>query len=331
MNVIVVGAGIAGLSCARSLQSAGHTVVIVDKSRGPSGRMSTRRADHSQWDHGAQYFTARDPRFKAEVFRWIQGDAVAPWPIDIAVIGEAAAHVQEAGLVRYVGTPRMTSPGKWLSESLTLELQHTVISVRMTGSKWLVTTLEQGDMGTLFDVLVLAIPAPQATPLLTPLDHPFAEQTASVKMVGSWTLMLRYQQRQNIGFDAAFINQGPLRWIARDSSKPGRNADNETWVLQASATWSERYIEATPTAVIPELLAAFKDLGGTDPQECIAHRWRYADIPTPLTEACFWDDSSKLGICGDWINGGKVEGAWLSGLNLSETISKCDPKHHSQT
>jgi predicted NAD/FAD-dependent oxidoreductase len=176
-------------------------------------------------------------------------------------------------------------------------------------------------MKTAFDALVLAIPAPQATPLLATLDHPFALHTACVKMVGSWTLMLAYQKNQAIGFDAAFVNQGPLRWVARDSSKPGRKSDHETWVLQASAAWSERHIEATSSDVIPELLAAFRDLGGAEPDECSAHRWRYADTSTPLMDRFFWDDHSKLGICGDWINGGKVEGAWLSGLNLSASIN----------
>ncbi len=322
MNIMIIGAGIAGLSCATSLQAAGHRVIVFDKSRGPSGRMSTRRAHGNQWDHGAQYFTARNPLFQAEVQRWITAGAAAPWEVSFAVIGNADAHTDAPGLVRYVGMPRMTSPAKLLSESLTLKSEHTVQSIRRDDASWRFSTLEHGLINTAFDAVVLALPVHQAMPLLQGINHHFVSEIEGVKMVGSWTLMLGYENRQDMGFDGAFVNQGPLRWIARDNSKPGRISNYETWVLQASAAWSERYIEAPPTEVIPELLAAFRDLGGSDPDECIAHRWRYADTQTPHSDQFLWDNYSKLGICGDWINGGKVEGAWLSGLKLSEKINK---------
>lgn len=320
MNIAIVGAGIAGLSCARALQDAGHQVVMFDKSRGPSGRMSTRRTDHGQWDHGAQYFTTRHPLFQAEVQRWAAAGIVAPWQIQIAVIGDSESHTQEEDLMRYVGTPRMTTPAKWLSESLTLKLEHTVNAIHRDSGSWFISTVEHGAIDTVFDALILAVPAPQATPLLNGIDHPFAAETHRVKMVGSWTLLLRYAQKQLIGFDAAFVNRGPLRWVARDSSKPGRSSANDTWVLQATADWSERHIEASPSAVMAELIAAFKDLGADQPDECIAHRWRYADTQPPLTNQFLWDKPTKLGVCGDWIHGGKIEGAWLSGFNLAKSV-----------
>ena len=69
LPVAIIGAGLAGLSCAQALVQAGYQVHVFDKSRGPSGRMSTRRAeDHAgpwQCDRGAQYFTARDATFRA--------------------------------------------------------------------------------------------------------------------------------------------------------------------------------------------------------------------------------------------------------------------------
>ncbi|MGA8880775.1 MAG: FAD-dependent oxidoreductase, partial [Azonexus sp.] len=58
-HLALIGAGIAGLSCATALQQAGLKVSLFDKGRGPGGRMSTRRGDDWQCDHGAQYFTAR--------------------------------------------------------------------------------------------------------------------------------------------------------------------------------------------------------------------------------------------------------------------------------
>jgi predicted NAD/FAD-dependent oxidoreductase len=43
MRILVIGAGLAGLTAARRLQDRGHTVVVVDKGRAPGGRMATRR------------------------------------------------------------------------------------------------------------------------------------------------------------------------------------------------------------------------------------------------------------------------------------------------
>lgn len=72
-TVAVVGAGIAGLTASRALRDHGLSVTVFEKSRGPSGRMSTRRVDGGrvQFDHGAQYFTARDPAFRRQVEGWV--------------------------------------------------------------------------------------------------------------------------------------------------------------------------------------------------------------------------------------------------------------------
>ncbi len=65
-KVAVIGAGISGLMCARTLADHGCDVSVFEKSRGVSGRMSTRRVDDSlSFDHGAQYFTARDRSLQA--------------------------------------------------------------------------------------------------------------------------------------------------------------------------------------------------------------------------------------------------------------------------
>ena len=87
MRVAVVGAGISGLTCAGRLANAGFEVLVLEKSRGPSGRMATRRAEPQlQFDHGAQYFTVRDPRFERVVQRWIAAGVAAQWDAKIAAI-----------------------------------------------------------------------------------------------------------------------------------------------------------------------------------------------------------------------------------------------------
>ena len=84
--------------------------------------------------------------------------------------------------------------------------------------------------------------------------------------------------------------------------------------------FEEAFEETSVTAV---LLKAFAKLGGSDPAsvQVTAHRWRYGDTEPALNLGCWWDAESPLGLCGDWLNGGKVEGAWLSGRALAQHVA----------
>ena len=328
-TIAVIGAGLAGLSCAQALLQAGHAVHVFDKARGPSGRMSTRRAedDNGPWqcDHGAQYFTARDPAFRAEVARWQQAGVAALWDARLASFDGNAWSTPATPLERFVGTPRMTSPAAWLVQHLgepaLAQWQTTVQRLDHTEGGWAITSAEHGLHSPRYSAVLLAVPAPQAVPLLAPVSPAGAAIAASARMRGSWAVMLRYASPVALPWEGAFINTGPLRWVARDSSKPGRTGQ-ETWLLHASPEWSEAHIEDSAEAVTTALLTAFAALGGPAPLAATAHRWRYADTEPALTQGSWWDAQMRLGLCGDWLHGGKVEGAWLSGRALAQQVLK---------
>lgn len=326
-TIAVIGAGLAGLSCAQALLQAGHTVHVFDKARGPSGRMSTRRAedDNGPWqcDHGAQYFTARDPAFRAEVARWQKAGVAALWDARLASFDGTVWSNPATPLERFVGTPRMTSPAAWLVQHLgepaLAQWQTTVQRLDHSEGGWTITSAEHGLHSPRYSAVLLAVPAPQAVPLLAPVSPAGAAIAASARMRGSWAVMLRYASPVALPWEGAFINTGPLRWVARDSSKPGRTGQ-ETWLLHASPEWSEAHIEDSADAVTAALLAAFAALGGPAPLAATAHRWRYADTEPALTQGSWWDAQMRLGLCGDWLHGGKVEGAWLSGRALAQQV-----------
>ncbi len=318
--VAIVGAGVAGLSCAKELQKAGIAVTLFDKSRGPGGRMSTRRGEGWQCDHGAQFFTARHPAFRAEVMRWQAAGVAAVWQPQFTFFGGLNGHIPDAGIERFVGTPRMTSPARLLADSLDLNLQATVTELVREGDFWQLDTKESGRLKSQFDAVLLAVPAPQAVPLLEPVAKKLASFSEQALMRASWVLMAHYNHPPNLLFEAAFVNQGPLRWIARNNSKPGREGA-EIWGLHATAEWSEAHIEETPEVVAEELFSAFAKLGAPLPATWTAHRWRYADSVPAMVHECIWDDALRLGLCGDWLNGGKVEGAWLGGHALGQQVT----------
>ena len=335
LPVAIIGAGLAGLSCAQALVQAGHQVHVFDKSRGPSGRMSTRRAEDPagpwQCDHGAQYFTARNAAFRAEVARWQQAGVAALWDARLASFGGSSWSTPETPLERFVGTPRMTSPAAWLVQGLQqageraqTQWQTTVQRLERQADGWAITSAEHGLHAQRYSAVLLAVPAPQAMPLLQPVAAAGAAVAASARMRGSWAVMVRCPAPVPLPWDGAFINDGPLRWVARDSSKPGRTAPpgTETWLLHASPEWSEAHIEDSADNMTATLLAAFAALGGpsTHLVQATAHRWRYADTEPALTQGHWWDATACVGMCGDWLNGGKVEGAWLSGQSLAQQV-----------
>ena len=318
-HLALIGAGIAGLSCATMLQQAGLEVSLFDKARSPGGRMSTRRGDDWQCDHGAQYLTARHAEFRAEVARWQQAGVADLWePRLWRFDGDSREH-RESTVERFVGIPAMTAPARYLASTLSVQALANIQQIRRQAHGWQVCSAEHGWLETSLSAVLLAVPAPQVAPLLKQLEPGLVALAGRAVMRGSWALMLRFAAPVDLTFDAAFVNQGPLRWIARNSSKPGRNGE-ESWLLHARPEWSEAHLEDDPERVAAALLDAFGQLGGLAPQDWTAHRWRYADTEPPLDEGCAWRPDIGLGLCGDWLNGGKVEGAWLSGRALAEQV-----------
>ncbi len=332
-HVAVVGAGIAGLACATTLQDAGHKVTVFDKSRGVGGRMSTRRggggdgdgrggsdAGNPSWqcDHVAQYFTANDPAFQKEVARWCAAGVAAIWTPRLK-IWDGETLRDEEQKQRYVGMPRMTSPANFLAEKMALSTQSTITRLQRDADGWRLVSAEQGLVGECFDAVVLAIPAPQAAVLLQSTAPALAAIATATSMLGCWTVMLQFASPVSLPFDAAFVHNNALSWIARNSSKPGRTG-LESWVLQASTEWSEAHLEDSAESVVAALSSAFIRLGGTAPASGAAHRWRYASTERAHAHPGGWDSALAMGVCGDWLHGGTVEGAWLSGRRIAEQV-----------
>ena len=334
----VIGAGLAGLSCAEELSGQGHAVWVFDKSRGPSGRASTRRGEEWACDHGAQYFTAEDPAFADEVRRWCEAGVAAPWNPRLHVIGQAPSGMRRraedaAPVRRYVGVPAMTAPARALAARLHLLTQHTIDALQRSEDGWRVRSAEHGWLEPGFDSVVLALPAPQAQALLHGVHDDLAALAAREPMQPCWTVMAVFDHDPLPQFDAAFVNQTVLSWVCANHRKPHRGGQ-ACWVLQAQPAWSRAWLEAQPEAVIDAMLEAFAELGAHDaPRVALAHRWRYArgalegGVPDAYgvgggdqRHRAAWDSTARLGLCGDWLCGGRVEGAWLSGRALAEAL-----------
>lgn len=307
-SVAVIGAGLAGLAAADHLRAAGIDCTLFDKSRSFGGRMSTRRVDEWQFDHGAQYFTARGEAFQAQVQRWVSEGVVAPW-------------FDES----YVGTPGMTAPARALAAGMKVVTGCEVAQLRKLATGWSVDStagLVDAPGNGKFDAVIVAVPAPQAQAIFarSAVHFPAISQ---IRYAPCWALML--------ALDAPLAAQqlwwrpegGDIAWIARNSSKPQRSGD--TLVVHASPSWSRDHLEDMPDDVLKLLIPKVSALIGEAfvPIYGTAHRWRFALVEQAVGEACLWNDELRVGACGDWCLGPRVECAYDSGLAMAQKIVGC--------
>ncbi|QDU87695.1 Dehydrosqualene desaturase [Pirellulimonas nuda] len=321
----VIGAGLSGLTAAAALADAGHSVCVLDKGRGPGGRMSTRRAaDGRQFDHGAQYFTVEDETFARAVSAWERAGVVETWEGIIGSIAPGqglAAAAASAPKPRYVGVPSMNAVCKLMRERLGVAFGVRIASISRREMQWTLRD-DLGDDRGEFDAVVIAVPAPQAALLLETSAPEMAESARRAKMRSCWAVMAACPDLLPIEFDGLFINGGPLAWAARDNSKPGRPA-MESWVLHALGVWSDEHVDESQEQAGNVLVSEFlerMDLPASAIGSWTAHRWRYA-LPDPaLPSRVLESAEGSLVACGDWCGGPRVEGAFLSGIAAAHQL-----------
>ena len=319
-GVAVVGAGVSGSMCARQVADAGLQVTVFDKGRGPGGRAATRRDETHTFDHGAQYFTARDPSFRPFVKRWLDEGSAAEWPKSLVVLRGGKSTKLE-GEQRFVGVPGMSALSGDLLRGVPCEFRTEVESAERRNDGWYLTVSEGRRAGP-FSVLVLSAPPAQSVNVAGEAAQ-LAAWARTVKMVPCWAAVVGFASPLDLPYDAAFVEESALSWIALDSSKPGRPKDLDVWVLHASAAWSLTHLEQSPEFVHTALLEAFEAAtgrAGLRPQPLLTHRWRYARPERSTGVGQLYDPASGIGLCGDWLSDGRVETAAVSGLRLANRI-----------
>ncbi|MFK7821232.1 MAG: NAD(P)/FAD-dependent oxidoreductase, partial [Planctomycetaceae bacterium] len=128
-RVAIISAGIAGLTCADSLSKQGVDVTVFDKARGPAGRTSTRRTNTGlQFDHGCQYISPKDERFREAVLSWVDAGVVEPWHGCVVDLQNGKSE-ERTGSNRYVGVPGMNAICKHIAANLTVQTQTRITSL----------------------------------------------------------------------------------------------------------------------------------------------------------------------------------------------------------
>lgn len=299
-DVVVVGAGLSGVACARELHAAGIGVRLLDRGHVPGGRMASRTLWERRVDLGASYFTVSDGGFAALVDDWARRGLAREWTDTFAVLGDDERDTT-SGPVRWGATHGLRSLVEDLATGLDVERRQ-------------VESVAETDAG----VVVLAMPDPQARRLVG--DHPVADS-----LDREWEPVIAVAARwadRTWDLDGAFVNGDPdLGWIADDGRRRGDGAP--VLVAHTTPELAARHLD-DPSGAAPAALAALRrllDLG--EPEDVHVHRWTFARPVGERTVPYALVDGDRLvGVCGDgWGETPRVETAWLSGVRLGRALA----------
>jgi renalase len=317
-KVAIIGAGIAGLSCARMLRRAGRFVEVFEQDRNIGGRIATTRIGNDTFDHGAQYLCGHSPEFQGYLREISDLGYASQWAPRTAINGERSG----GQLARWlVGIPGMSSVVRPLAESVRVTTGNKVHALERREKGWHVWFENDTSVGP-FEAVAAAVPVAQARMLLGRIET-LAAPLSRVRMMPCWALMVRIETKifpeQDVFSDLSAV----VRWVARNNTKPGRNPAGENLVIHASTAWSLSTEDADPVDVAEELWSEVShvlDLPPARPSRMTAHLWRQGLVDRPLGETHLYCPEHKAGIAGDWCLGASAEHAFESGEQLGRAI-----------
>ncbi len=316
-DVIVVGAGMAGLAAARQVQAAGHTVTVLDKSRGVGGRLATRRIGDAVLDHGAQFFTVRGDSFSGLVDEAAKAGAVAEW---------CRGFGEEDGYARWRGDAGMTSLAKWMAQPLDVQLANHVHAISV-GSDGVRVVDATGTTLALGNHAIVTAPIPQ---ILTMFGHGDVAPGSSLEQslratsyFATLALLAVVNGPTNVAEPGGMqFETGPFTFIA-DNQRKGISPV-QALTFHAAHEYSLRRYDDDDETVHGELLAmAAPWLGEATVVESQLKKWRYAGPVKPLTNRTevIAAGAHTIALAGDAFGGPKIEGAFNSGQAAADAVA----------
>ena len=321
VDVLVIGAGMAGLSAAAALQKAGRKPVIIDKGRGVGGRMATRRIAEATIDHGAQFVTARDPRFEEVLKNASVAGAAVEWCRGFNATAD--------GHVRWRGKPGMSSLTKHLAMGLEIVQEKQVTSLHPKAGHWSIT-MADGETWSA-DAVILTAPVPQSLVLLDAggvvLEQALKQRLAAIEYERCLAVMAVLDGPSQLPPPGGFApTHGPIAWIA-DNQLKGVSTEPAI-TLHATDAFSVAHWDQDRDDTARLLLEAAEEWIGTSIKSYQVHGWRYSKPKQTDPLPCAVVNSAPtLVLAGDAFAGPRVEGAALSGWAAAAEVLKLIDAH----
>jgi renalase len=337
-RVAVIGAGVAGLSCARELRLRGFHPVVFEASDRLGGRCSSRNSRIGWFDDGAQAISGDTRLSTYAAQRPGELAAVHPWTVPATPAEDEpkgrdrdkASDEEDTSrtlkLVGVVGVPSMFALANAIARPLDIRLRTPIGQAERRGARWVLHN-EAGEIDEDFQALVLAVPAPVALPLAQQSPR-LAQALRAVRYRSRWVLLLGSERP--VGLPGYREFQGsPIARVAAMHSKPGRpSAVPQRWFVEADERWSlqhEHDDAETVAELLHDIFCAHAGRSVT-PNYLAAHQWRNAYVETPASlpgQACgLWDDAMRFGVCGDSVVASQIDQVHRSAVALAARMSE---------
>jgi predicted NAD/FAD-dependent oxidoreductase len=304
----------AGLAAGTDLDAAGRRVVLIDKARGVGGRLATRRIGEATLDHGAQFMTARSPRFTAAIDRWREEGVVAEWYRNLGS--------DTGGHPRWCGLPAMTAVAKHLASGLDVRLGSRAVALKRDPAGW-TAVLESGQT-IAADAAILTPPVPQALALLesgnVSLPADLSRTLGAITYERCLAVMAVLDGPSRVPPPGATAPaSGPIAWVA-DNQMKGVSASPAV-TIHATPAYSQEHWDRDRGEVGRDLLHAADEWLGSPVREFQVHGWLYSKPHRTQPDLCvILSSSPPLLLAGDAFGGPRVEGAALSGWEAASIL-----------
>jgi predicted NAD/FAD-dependent oxidoreductase len=326
-RVAVVGGGIAGLSCARELSLRGHQPVVFEASGRLGGRCSSLSTPVGMFDDAAQLISGANRLASYASVLDDELPALNLWTVPGAPVEDEGDDAPPRAVTQpgLVGVPSMRALADAMARPLAVRLNQAIVQARREGGDWVLTGPD-GDIDDAFQAVVLALPAPLALPLARP-SAVVSSALQAVRYRGRWVLLVGTERP--VGLPALRTFEGsPIERVAAMHAKPGRVTQGaQRWFVEADASWSAAHAGDDPDTVTERLLDLFSAHARRPvlPSFIRAHHWHHAFVEQPAftmgRPACLWDETTRLGVCGDSVTASAVDRAHRSGVNLALTVA----------
>ena len=321
-KIAIIGSGLSGSVLAYYLQKSA-SVSLFEKSQGVSGRMSTRSFADFEFDHGAQFFTARSNKFNEFLLPYLEGRTVVEWKPKILTLEKGKDPFKRLWYEpHYIAQPKMTSLCKAIASPKDIKFRTRIDRIFQKNDRW---SLVSGDeiVGEGYSWVISATPAIQTRELFDASGISL-NGLSEVKYSPCFSLMVGLSSPVQLNFDAALVKNSPIKWIAVNSSKVGRST-HKTLVIHSSNSWAQDNLERELSYVQDQLLdelISLINLTEVDINHIDLARWRYAKVSKASNQDVCLNSSLKVAACGDWCLGSRVEDAFLSAVDLYEALTK---------
>lgn len=326
-DVLIIGSGMSGLSCAQVLQKKGIRVLVLDKGYLPGGRTASKtiktNLGDATFDYGAQYFTVYELEFQKQVNEWVKNDVVVKWA---SMFASTQILEHRDTKLRYRGNPTMRTLCLEMAKNLNFKQQTKVVRIEQNEDKyWNVIS----NIGERFNAktLIMTLPLPQILELCYRSGVIPSNKTVTYfsqqKYHECTTLLIVSDQDSEIPEPGGlwFEDQNPIRWMSDNKIKG--ISDLTAVTIHLSPEFSKKTNQTSEIELFSELEEEIKKYIPGDWIHKSIHRWKYSQ-PTNIVDLGFLKDEyyQNLWFTGDVFINGRVESAWMAGYRTAKTYLK---------